>query len=150
MHSAIKDLWFAPSIPNKSPDVRQSSGEAPIAQAFEALTETREGWEWDGEGSEGEERREQDAGADSLNLKETPGVTHPEMCDLIEDLRQPDPGWETVERQGRNPLFVPTKELANWACFRRDSGSEQFQKAARRVVNLRARHEGRDSPLSGE
>ena len=150
MHSAIKDLWFAPSIPNKSPDVRQSSGEAPIAQAFEALTETREGWEWDEEDPEGEKRREQDAGADSLNLEETPGVTHPEMCDLIEDLRQPDPGWQTVERQGRNPLFVPTKELANWAYFRRDSGSEQFQKAARRVVNLRARHEGRDSPLGGE
>jgi hypothetical protein len=50
----------------------------------------------------------------------------------------------------QDPLFVPTKELTNWAYFRRDSGSEQFQKAARRVVNLRARHEGRDSPLSGE
>jgi hypothetical protein len=150
MHSAIKDLWFAPSIPNKSPDVRQSSGEAPIAQAFEALTETREGWEWDEEDPEGEEQ-ERGTGGGSLNLEETPGVTHPEMCDLIEDLRQPDPGWETTHRPGgRDPLFVPTKELANWAYFRRDSGSEQFQKAARRVVNLRARHEGRDSPLSGE
>ncbi|MCS3648524.1 hypothetical protein [Salinibacter ruber] len=150
IHSAIKDLWFAPSIPNKSPDVRQSSGEAPIARAFETLSETREGWEWDKEGSEGGERREQGAGTDSLNLEETPGVTHPEMCDLIEDLGQPDPGWETIERRGKNLLFVPTKELANWAYFRLGSGSDQFQKAARRVVNLRARHEGRDSPISGE
>jgi hypothetical protein len=151
MHSAIKNLWYAPSIPNKSPDVRQSSGEAPIAQAFEALTETREGWEWDEEDPEGEERREQGAGADGLNLEETPGVTHPEMCDLIEDLGQPDLGWETTHRLGeRDPLFVPTKELANWAYFRRNSGRERFQKAARRVVNLRARHEGRDSPIGGE
>jgi hypothetical protein len=72
------------------------------------------------------------------------------MCELIEDLGQPDPGWETIERQRKNPLFVPTKELANWAYFRLGSGSEQFQKAARRVVNLRARHEGRDSPLSSD
>ncbi len=151
MHSAIENLWYAPSIPNKSPDVRQSSGEAPIAQAFEALTETREGWEWDEEDPEGEERREQDAGADSLNLQEIPGVTHPEMCDLIEDLGQPDLGWETTHRLGeRDLLFVPTKELANWAYFRRNSGRERFQKAARRVINLRARHEGRDSPIGGE
>ncbi len=150
MCSAIKNLWYAPSIPNKSPDVRQSSGEDPIAHAFDNLTETREGWEWDDEDPRGEERREQGAGADSLNLEETPGVTHPEMCDLIDELGQPDPGWETIERQRKNPLFVPTKELANWACSRWNSGSEQFQKAARRVVNLRARHEGRDSPLSSE
>ncbi|MCS4162514.1 hypothetical protein GGP94_002958 [Salinibacter ruber] len=151
MHSAIKELWFAPSIPNKSPDVRRSSGEAPIARAFEALTETREGWEWDEEDSEGEKRREQDAGGDSLNLEETPGVTHSEMCELIENLGQPDPDWETAQRPGEwDPLFVPTKELANWAYFRLGSGSEQFQKAARRVVNLRARHEGRDSPIGGD
>ncbi|MCS3701912.1 hypothetical protein GGQ20_003255 [Salinibacter ruber] len=151
MHSAIEDLWFAPSIPNKSPDVRQSSGEAPIARAFEALTETREGWEWDEEDPGGEKRRERDAGGDSLNLEETPGVTHPEMCKLIENLGQPDPDWETAQRPGgRDPLFVPTKELANWAYFRLGSGSEQFQKAARRVVNLRARHEGRDSPIGGD
>jgi hypothetical protein len=73
------------------------------------------------------------------------------MCDLIDSLGQSPEDWETVDRIGRqDPLFVPTKELANWAYFRLGSGSEQFQKAARRVVNLRARHEGRDSPLSGE
>jgi hypothetical protein len=71
------------------------------------------------------------------------------MCDLIDDLGQPGPDWETAQRPGRDPLFVPTKELANWAYLRRDAGSERFQEAARRVVTLRARHEGRESPLNG-
>jgi len=160
-YSAIDGLWFGPTIPNKSPNVRQSSGRqssgsAPIAQAFEALTEQREGWEWDesGAGSREENFREGDSknpeGAGPGGLEQTVGVTHTEMCDLIEDLRQPGPDWEPVERQGKKPLFVPTKELANWAYFRRDSGSEQFQEAARQVVNLRARHEGRKSPLSAD
>lgn len=147
MHSAIENLWFAPSIPNKSPDVRQSSGEAPIAKAFEALTEKRQGWEWD-EAEEESANRNETGEARGLDVEPTAGVTHPEMCDLIEDLGQPPKDWETVERCGKNPLFVPTKELANWAYFRRDSGNERFQEAARRVVNLRARHEDREFPIS--
>jgi hypothetical protein len=154
MHAAIQNLWFGPSIPNKSPNVQQSSGSAPIAQAFEALTEKREGWEWDGEGPEAEEGSggaRSSEGPGGLDVEPTAGVTHPEMCDLIEDLGQPGPDWEPIERPGnQNPLFVPTKELANWAYFRRDSRSERFQEAARRVVNLRARHEGWESPLSGD
>jgi hypothetical protein len=162
MHAAIDELWFGPSIANKSPNVQQSSGQQssgsnPIAQAFEALTEKREGWEWDGEGPEGAESSggaKSSEGAGALDTEPTAGVTHPEMCDLIEDLRQPDLDekmWEPIERPGnRDPLFVPTKELANWAYFRWDSGSEQFQEAARRVVNLRARHEGRKSPLPAD
>ncbi|WP_158704989.1 helix-turn-helix domain-containing protein [Salinibacter altiplanensis] len=154
MYSAIDGLWFGPTIPNKSPDVRQSSGSAPIAQAFEALTEKHQGWEWDEDGSREESSREGGTknleGGEPGGLEQTVGVTHTEMCDLIEDLRQPGPDWETAQRQGRDPLFVPTKELANWAYFRRDSGSDQFQEAARRVVNLRARHEGRKSPLSAD
>jgi len=150
MYSAIENLWFGPSIPNKSPDVRESSGEAPIAQAFEALTENTEGWEWgEEEGPEGGGRPEGSGEPGGLDVGQTVGITHPEMCDLIEDLRQPGPGWETVDRPGKNPLFVPTKELANWAYRRRNSGSERFQEAARKVVTLRARHEGRESPLSG-
>jgi hypothetical protein len=154
MHAAIQNLWFGPSIPNKSPNVQQSSGSAPIAQAFEALTEKREGWEWDGEGPEAEEGSggaRSSEGPGGLDVEPTAGVTHPEMCDLIEDLGQPGPNWEPIERPGnQNLLFVPTKELANWAYFRRDSRSERFQEAARRVVNLRARHEGWESPLSGD
>jgi len=141
MYSAIENLWFGSSIPNKSPDVRQSGGEAPIARAFESLTEKREGWEWD----EGDE----ESGSEGLETEPTVGVTHPEMCDLIEDLRRPDGDWETVDRPGKNPVFIPSKKLANWAYFRRDQGSQQFQEAAREVVNLRARHEGRKSPIGG-
>jgi hypothetical protein len=73
--------------------------------------------------------------------------------DLLERARRE--GWSHCTGCMRTPAYelsesAPTKELANWAYFRRDSGSEQFQKAARWVVNLRARHEGRDSPISGE
>jgi hypothetical protein len=53
------------------------------------------------------------------------------MCDLIEDLRQPDPDWETAHRPRQDLLFMATKKLTNWAYNRRDSGSERFQKAAR-------------------
>lgn len=150
MYSAIEGLWFGPSIPNKSPSVRQSSGSGqPIARVFEDLTEKREGWEWDenGETAEGEKLEE---GSGSLDSGQADGVTHSEMCGLIEDLGQPPCGWDTVDRPARDPLFLPSKELANWAYFRRDSGSDQFQEAARRVVNLRARHEGRESPLNAE
>jgi len=156
MHAAINDLWFGASIANKSPNVQQSTGANPIAQAFEALTEKSEGWEWgeeDSGGATGSGKATSSEGPDEpggLDVQPTAGVTHPEMCDLIEDLGKPGPDWETVDRQGKNPLFVPTKELANWAYFRRDSGNEQFQEAAQRVVNLRARHEGRESALSGE
>jgi hypothetical protein len=150
MCSAIEELWFGPSIPNKSSSVRQSSGSRhPIARVFEDLTEKREGWEWDenGETAEGEKLEERSG---SLGSGQAEGVTHSEMCGLIEDLGQPPCDWDTVDRPGKAPLFVPSTELANWAYFRRDSGSDQFQEAARRVVNLRARHEGRESPLSAE
>ncbi|WP_103021010.1 type IV toxin-antitoxin system AbiEi family antitoxin domain-containing protein [Salinibacter altiplanensis] len=160
MYSAIDEVWFGPTIPNKSPDVRQSSGRqpngsAPIAQAFKALTEKHQGWEWDEDGDGSCEESSREGGTKNPEgkrggLEQTVGVTHTEMCDFIEDLRQPSPDWETAQRQGRDPLFVPTKELANWAYFRRDSGSEQFQEAARRVVNLRARHEDRESPLPAD
>jgi hypothetical protein len=156
MHTALKQNWYGPSIPNKSPNVQQSTSSNPIAQAFEALTERREGWEWDGEGPEeaggpGGARSSEEPGG--LDVEPTVGVTHPEMCDLIEDLGQPSLDgkmWETADRPGRDLLFVPTRELANWAYFRRDTGSERFQEAVRRVVNLRARHEDRESPLSGD
>lgn len=147
MHSAIENLWFAPTIPNKTPDVRQSSGTgSPIAQAFENLTEKQEGWEW------GEEERQQARASEEggLDVEQTAGITHPEMCDLIDTLSVSAGRFETVDRPGENPLFVPTKELANWAYFNREEGSEAFRKAARRIVNLRARHEGRESPISGE
>jgi hypothetical protein len=149
MHAAINDLWFGASIPNKSPNVQRSGGSAPIAQAFRALTEENEGWEWEGEGSEEAKSSEGPGEPGGLDTRPTAGITHPEMCDLIEDLGQPGPDWETAQRPGQDPLFVPTKELANWAYLRRDAGSERFQEAARRVVTLRARHEGRESPLNG-
>jgi len=150
MCSAIEGLWFGPSTPNKSPSVRQSGGEAPIARAFEALTEKHEGWEWDENGETGEAKSAGEGEPVGLDTERAAGVNHSEMCDLIEALGQPGGDWETVDRPGRDPLFVPSGELANWAYFRRDSGSEQFQKAARRVVNVRSRHEDRKSPLSGE
>ena len=153
MYAAINQLWFGPSIANKSPNVQQSTGSNPIAQAFENLTEKREGWEWDeGDGEThdgGAKNLEGGGGHSGLDVKPTVGVTHPEMCDLIEDLGQPSGEWETVERDGANPLFFPSKELANWAYFRRTEGSKRFQEAARRVVHVRARHEGRESPIGG-
>jgi hypothetical protein len=72
------------------------------------------------------------------------------MTELVDVLRQPPGDWEPVDRGGRNPLFVPSKELANWAYRRRDAGSDRFQEAARKVVRLRARHEGRPSPLRSD
>jgi len=150
MYSAIEELWFGPSIPNKSPNVQQSGGpRQPIAKAFEALTGKREGWEWDenGEAAEAEGLEGDEPG---LDVGQVEGITHSEMCGLVEDLGQPPCDWDTVDRSGKAPLFVPSKELANWAYFRQGSGSEKFQKAARRVVNLRACHEDRESPLSAE
>lgn len=144
MHQALKDLWFGPSIADKSPDVRESSGERPIARAFQALTERREGWEWDAD-AEPSNRT-----GTELDAEPTTGVSHGEMAELIDALRQPSGDWETVEREGQPPLFVPSKELANWAYRRRDVGSDRFREAAREVVTLRARHEGRRSPLESE
>lgn len=141
MYAAINQLWFGPSVANKSPDVRQSDVENPIAKAFEALSKKREGWEWD-EGNEGPDQ------GDGLETQPKAGVSHSEMCNLIEDLGQPPWDWETVDRSGKDPLFVPSKRGANWSYFRHDSGSEAFQEAARRVVNVRARHEGRECPIS--
>jgi len=142
MYAAINQLWFGPSIANKSPDVRQSDAEAPIARAFEALTEKKEGWEWD-EGSEGPGNQ-----GEGLETEPRAGVSHSAMCDLIDALRQPPYDWETIELEGQ-AVFVPSKELANWAYFRRTEGSKRFQEAARRVVHVRARHKGRESPIGG-
>lgn len=148
MQTALDQLWFGPTIANKTPDVRESSGTpTPIAQLFEDLTQKKEGWEWDEDGSTGNAKNLGGGGGRGLNVDQTAGVTHTEMCDLIDDLGRPDHDWETVERPNSNPLFVPSKQLANWAYFRRETGSEQFQTAARRVVNVRARHEGRESPI---
>jgi len=150
MCRAIEDLWFGPSIPNKSPNVQESSGGDPFKSFLEEAQKRQEGWEWDeSEGGEAPTAGEEEGGQSDLDAKPEAGVTHPEMCDLIDDLGKPPHDWETVDRPGKNPLFVPSKDLANWAYSRRDSGSERFQEAARRVVNLRARHEKRDSPLSG-
>jgi len=150
LRSAIDNLRFGPTLPDKSPNVQQSSGgETPIAQAFENLTEKHEGWEWDEE--EDTRRRGRSGSPDrGLNVEEITGATHSQMCDLIDTLSVTADHFETVDRPGKNPLFVPSKELANWAYHRVDSGSERFQEAARRVVNLRARPEGRESPLSEE
>jgi hypothetical protein len=158
LFSAIENLWFGPSIADKSPEVRQSSGEAPIAQAFQALTEKREGWEWDAASGQAGRDRAGSGHAESdhagrrpeLEAEPTPGVTHAEMTELVDVLRQPPGDWEPVDRGARNPLFVPSKELANWAYRRRDAGSDRFQEAARKVVRLRARHEGRASPLRSD
>ena len=152
MHQAIKNLWFGPSIADKSPDVRQSGGEAPIAKAFEALTEKQEGWEWDPDADADADPGRSEAetpGRAGLDAEPTIGVGHAEMCDLIQALGSGISAndFETVEREGRDSLFVPSKELANWAYFRRDEGSDRFRQAAREVVTLRARHEGRPSPL---
>lgn len=140
--AAIENLWFGPSIANKSPTVRQSDAEAPIARAFEALTEKREGWEWDegngGPGNQGE----------GLETEPRAGVSHSSMCDLIDALRQPPYDWKTIELEGQ-AVFVPSKELANWAYAQlQNDGGEAFEEAARRVVQLRARHEGRECPIS--
>ena len=148
--AAIESLWFGPAVANKSPTVRQSDAEEPIARAFEALTEKREGWEWgegSGPGSQGE----------GLETEPRAGVSHSAMCDLIDALRQPPYDWETIEQEGQ-ALFVPSKELANWAyrqyqqCRKegQDQGGEAFEEAARQVVHIRARHEGRKSPINGE
>ena len=151
MCRAIEDLWFGPSIPNKSPNVQESSGGDPFRSFLKKAQKRREGWEWnEAERGETPTAREEEGGQSDLDAKPEAGVTHPEMCDLIDMLGQLPHEWETVERSGKNPLFVPSKDLANWAYFRRDSGSERFQEAARRVVNLRARHEGEDSPLNGD
>jgi hypothetical protein len=119
---------------------------------FEELIEKREGWEWD-EGEQGSSRSAREG--DGLDVGQADGapqagISHSEMCNLVDALGQPDPDWETVEREGRKPLFVPSKELANWAYRCRDTRSDRFQEAARRVVTLRARHEGRKLPLNGE
>jgi len=147
LHAAIENLWFGASIPNKSPDVRQSGGADPIASAFEALVGQNEGWEWDaGEEEPNEGRSDTASGeADGLDVPREPtaGVTHSRMIELIDALEQPPHGWEPVEREGRNPLFVPTPKLGNWAWRRRDTGNEAFQEAAGRVVQIRKRHEGR-------
>ena len=139
LHTAIEKLWFGPSISNKSPDVRQSSGGDPIASAFEALVGQQEGWEWDA----GEQ--EKASGAEGLDVprEPTPGVTHARMIELIDELGQPPHGWEPVERPDRDPLFVPTPELGNWAWRRQDTGDEAFQEAAERVVQIRKRYEDR-------
>lgn len=144
MHQALKNLWFGPSIADKSPDVRESGGDRPIAKAFQALTEKREGWEWNADAEPSGQ-----AGA-GLDAEPTTGVSHGEMAELIDALRQPPGDWETVERRRQDPLFVPSKALANWAYRRRDAGSDRFREAARRIVILRARHEGRPSPLESE
>jgi hypothetical protein len=94
-------------------------------------------------GSEGPDQ------SDGLETQPKAGVSHSEVRSLIEDLGQPPWDWETVDRSGKDPLFVPSKRGANWAYFRHDSGSEEFRAAARRVVNVRARHEGRKSPIGG-
>jgi hypothetical protein len=152
--SAIRNLWFGPRIPDKTPDVRQSSSSEPIAKAFQALTEKREGWEWDEDAPDSQNEGGKNFGGDpgGLGTGPTAGVSHAEMCDLVGELGRgiTTGDFEKVDREGRNPLWVPSKELANRAYRLRNSGSDRFQEAARRVVNLRARHEGRPSPIGGQ
>jgi len=156
--AAIKNLWFGPSIADKSPDVRQSDESDPFAtalQEFQARTDEREGWEWDaGSGQAGRDRAGSDHAESNhagrrpeLDAEPTPGVTHAEMTELVDALRQPPCDWEPVRREGRNPLFVPSKELANWAYRRWHDESGRFEEAARKVVFLRARYEGVTPPI---
>ena len=139
LYTAISELWFGSSIPNKAPDVRQSSSGDPIASAFEALVGQQEGWEWDA----GEQETTVEAEGLDVPQEPTPGVTHSRMIELIDELGQPPHGWEPVERKGRDPLFVPTPELGNWCWRRQDTGGEAFQEAAEQVVQIRRRYEDR-------
>lgn len=186
MYKAIDETLFGPRTPDKNPDVRQSDAADPFAaalQEFQARTDEQEGWEWNagsepegrgksrvGSGQVGSNHAESDHAKSNsaksdragrrpeLDAEPTPGVTHAEMTELhVDALRQPPGDWEPVERRGQDPLFVPSRELANWAYRRlcknggkQPQGSERFRKAARKVVNVRARYEGKPSPLRSD
>jgi hypothetical protein len=139
-HTALENLWHV-GIPNKRPDVRQSSGGAPLAKAFEALTGEREGWEWDADeggagGSEG--------GPSTVADVETRiGITHDELKSAVEALKQPPGDWEAV---GESPvLFVPDKRLARW-CWHHEEElkDDAARRWAARLIQVRADFEGID------
>lgn len=140
LHSALENLWFT-SIPNKQPDVRKSSGTKPLAQAFAALTEENQGWEWDEDppkkfGEEGESTV-------TASVEQRIGITHSEVTDAVEALHQPPGDWEAI---GEDPvLFVPTKRLARWAWHHQESlKEERARRAAKRLVQIRKDFEGID------
>jgi hypothetical protein len=139
-HTALENLWHV-GIPNKRPDVRQSSGGAPLAKAFEALTGETEGWEWDADeggagGSEG--------GPSTVADVETRiGITHDELKSAVEALKQPPGDWEAV---GESPvLFVPDKRLARW-CWHHEEElkDDAARRWAARLIQVRADFEGID------
>jgi hypothetical protein len=72
------------------------------------------------------------------DVEEAVGVTHSKMCDLVEALGRPKVGtWNCHQREGELNLFVPSRELAEWARSRKGpEASDRFQKAASTVVAL--------------
>lgn len=140
-HTALENLWHA-SIQNKQPDVRQSSGEAPLAQAFDALTNQQEGWEWDS-GEQGGAGGPEEGGSVVADVETRIGITHDELKSAVEALKQPPGDWTPV---GECPvLFVPDKELARW-CWHHEEElkDDAARRWAARLVQVRADFDGID------
>jgi hypothetical protein len=139
---AIEKLWYGPRTRKQTPNRNRrnhNSTRNPIAQAFKTLSERCQGWEWEAQDT-------------TTNLKPPPsadqqdscvGLTHTEMCDVIDALHQPPGSWQCTRRKGRPNVFIPDKELARWAWHNRDAlGTERARRAAKRLIEIRKKYEG--------